>query len=107
MESDKEGKKRQEEAWLKELWELHGEMVKLDQEISDWKRMRVEKAMRSGELLIEIKNSLKPGKWTPWVEKNLPYSLRTAQRYMKLFVKKGDKNDNLSFLGLSYSSFHR
>lgn len=45
-------------------------------------------AIKVGELLFEQKRLIKYGKFSHWVIDNLTFSLRTAQRYMKLFLYK-------------------
>lgn len=43
-----------------------------------------EHAIKCGELLMEAKAGLEHGRWLPWVQKNCPFSERTAQAYMRL-----------------------
>lgn len=45
-------------------------------------------AIRIGELLFEQKKLIKYGEFSSWTKDNLPFSIRTAQRYMKLFQYK-------------------
>lgn len=45
-------------------------------------------AIKVGELLFEQKRLIKYGKFSHWARENLTFSLRTAQRYMKLFLYK-------------------
>lgn len=60
---------------------LHNEIVQsLARSLSD--------AFRIGELLFEQKGLMEHGKFTSWVKVKLPFSVRTAQRYMKLFQYK-------------------
>jgi hypothetical protein len=73
------------------------EILKLHYEILDSVKMNVEKAIHIGELLISIKRELGHGKWGDWVEENLPFTPRTAERYMSL---TRIKNDNVSDLSL-------
>lgn len=41
-------------------------------------------AKKAGELLVKAKKNLLHGEWGTWVEQNLPFSIRTAQLYMKI-----------------------
>jgi hypothetical protein len=41
-------------------------------------------ARRAGELLAEAKEHCGHGKWLPWLEANVEFTPRTAQRYMRL-----------------------
>ncbi|QOI45231.1 DUF3102 domain-containing protein (plasmid) [Leptospira interrogans serovar Canicola] len=48
----------------------------------------IRNAIKIGELLIEKKSMLGHGKFIPWIATNLPFSERTAQRYIKLFENR-------------------
>lgn len=48
----------------------------------------IRNAIKIGELLIEKKSMLGHGKFIPWIAANLPFSERTAQRYIKLFENR-------------------
>jgi len=41
-------------------------------------------------LLVNIKNKLPHGQWEPWAQKNLPFSLPTAWRWIKLFENRNE-----------------
>jgi hypothetical protein len=59
--------------------------------------------MRVGELLVQQKQKLPHGEFTKWVEENLPFCVRTAQNYMKVFRNnKQLKNENVSLLSNAY-----
>ena len=45
----------------------------------------LEKLSEIGRLLSEQKENTEHGKFTEWVEKNLPFGIRQAQKYMRLF----------------------
>ncbi len=47
-------------------------------------RCAVKHAQRAGGLLIEAKEHIEHGKWTAWIHRNLPFSERTAQGYMRV-----------------------
>src|SRR6266851_2909858 len=44
----------------------------------------IEKGGKAGELLLQAKEQAGLNNWEKWVADNLPFSLRTAQVYMKL-----------------------
>ncbi len=58
-----------------------------------------EKAIETGRLLIEAKKRFRHGDWEEYVAQTFPFTMRTAQRYMraaKQSLRPG--NDSLSFL---------
>jgi hypothetical protein len=72
---------------------LHGEVIAAA-------RTTVAKAIEIGEILANKKKELGHGNWLPWV-KLLPFSYRTAERYMGIFERQ-DKLDNVSNLSEAY-----
>lgn len=44
----------------------------------------VRSAIKIGQLLKEVKASLKHGEWEPWLRDNVDYSISKAQRFMKM-----------------------
>ena len=57
--------------------QLHNSILtKLEESLAD--------AITIGGLLFEQKKLVKHGQFTKWVKENLPFKIRTAQRYMKL-----------------------
>lgn len=85
-----EEKLTQEYERLAELLSLHNQMEGLDRAITDKISLRRQMAIRSGELLIDQRKLLK-GKFVKWVQEKLPYTIRTAQRYINRAQGKGDK----------------
>lgn len=57
--------------------------------------------IETGRLLAEAKSKIEHGRWTPWVEENLPISIRTAQTLMTIAERFGTKNEKISFLPAS------
>jgi hypothetical protein len=62
-------------------------------------------AIKVGELLLQKKQSLKHGEWLPWCKRNLPFTERTAQRYILAWknrevAKEAYENEHLSMRGL-------
>lgn len=45
-------------------------------------------AKKAGELLLEVKNSLKHGQFQQWIEENCSCGVRQAQRYMNVALDK-------------------
>ena len=85
-----------EEIKVKEIIELHAEII-------DHFSAGLEKAIRIGELLIEQKNMLGHGEFISWIEKNLPFTDRTARNYMRLHRNKNEiKTENVSDLNSAY-----
>ncbi len=68
---------------VKEIRQLHAE-------IGEALRTTLPKAIRVGELLAAQKAELKHGEWIPWLEKNCPFSERTAQDYMRFHARRAD-----------------
>src|SRR3954449_6668344 len=54
-----------------------------------------------GRELRKIKKTLPHGLFEPWIEAEFGWSLRTAQRYMRLVEAFGPKSDSLSLMATS------
>ena len=79
------------------------EIVSLHQEIMGHLKQSLEKAIKIGQLLMEQKESLKHGEFTPWLEGNIPFTDRTARNYMRLFRERDRiKTESVSDLGDAY-----
>lgn len=79
------------------------EIASLHSEIVGHLRQSLEKAMRIGELLAEQKASMAHGKFTPWIEENLPFTDRTARNYMRLYKERDRfKTETVSDLKSAY-----
>lgn len=48
----------------------------------------LELAIEVGEHLSEQKEAMDHGTFTPWIEESLPFSIRTAQNYIKIAARK-------------------
>jgi len=80
------------------------QILKLHGEILDAARTSLPKAIKIGELLAGIKNKLEHGQWLPWIQKNLSFSERTAQNYLRFFEEKDRlKNAAIADFPLSVS----
>jgi hypothetical protein len=83
-------------AEIKEIQQLHSEILEAT-------RTNLPKAIRIGELLAGIKVGLEHGQWLPWLAANLPFSARTAARYVTCFENRDRlKLDNVSDLTGAY-----
>lgn len=78
--------------------ERREEILRLHDEIHSSWGMCLQKAIRIGQLLKETKALLAHGSWINWIEANMPFSIRAAERYMSLTKVK---IDNLADLNLS------
>jgi len=48
----------------------------------------IQKAIRVGELLVQLKIRVGHGNWRRWIEGNLKFSHRTARRYLYIFQNR-------------------
>jgi hypothetical protein len=79
----------------REIKALHGELEGLY-------KTSLKKVLRVGELLIETKEYLPHGHFCRWIKNALPFTDRTARRYMRLFDEKDLlKSDKMSDLGVT------
>jgi hypothetical protein len=80
------------------------EITRLHNEIRQHAETMLLKAYRIGELLVEQKQKMQHGQFTQWVTDHWPFSVRTAQNYMKVFLNKDQlKNENVSLLSDAYN----
>lgn len=73
------------------LRELHSEILGACQTV-------LSKAIEAGGILHDVKAGLPHGEFTSWVERNAGFSVRTAQRYMKIHDNRDQINDSVSLL---------
>jgi len=79
------------------------EIVRLHGEIEGYYKASLERAIRIGELLVEQKEALPHGQWGPWVAEHLPFTERTASRYMRLHTERDRlESDSVSDLTIAY-----
>jgi hypothetical protein len=69
---------------------LAEEILNLHSEILSAAHVSLEKAIRIGELLTEVKAKLKHGEWLPWIETNLAFGRATAANYMRVWERRGE-----------------
>jgi len=76
--------------------ELHGQLVATVKTTFD-------QAIEIGQLLIEQKAELPHGQWGEWVNENLPFTVRTASSYMKVYRNRNHlKSETVSDLTSAY-----
>jgi len=78
------------------------ELLKLLGEMEEILKMTLPKAIRVGELLTHIKDSLPYGSWGKWCKENLPITERNANRLMNYYKYRDQlpSSDILSELSL-------
>jgi len=64
------------------------QIIQLHNEIEASEKVNLGKAYSIGELLLETKKRIKHGHFGSWMAEYLPFSKRTAQNYMKLFLHR-------------------
>ena len=85
-----------EKSRTEEIKDLHGKFVEVYKKTLDY-------GIRIGELLKQQKSDLKHGQFGPWIEENLPFTIRTAQSYMKLYRERDWlKSETVSHLTDAY-----
>ena len=79
------------------------EIKTLHDEIAGHFKQSLEKAIRIGQLLSEQKAELPHGKFTGWINSNLPFTDRTARNYMRLYSNQDKlKTETVSDLTEGY-----
>ncbi|MDZ4688158.1 MAG: DUF3102 domain-containing protein [Planctomycetaceae bacterium] len=79
------------------------EIVQLHGEIEQALRTSLDKAMRIGELLADVKATLPHGQFGTWCDQHLPFTARTATNYMRLHKNRDRlKSETVSDLGAAY-----
>jgi len=79
------------------------EITRLHGEIESSLNRSVERAIRIGELLLAEKQRLGHGKFLPWIKSSLPFTERTAQKYMQVYSGQADlKCESGSYLTDAY-----
>jgi hypothetical protein len=87
---------KSEASSLRQIKKLHGSILHAA-------RTSLNSAIRIGELLDQIRLNIPHGQWLPWIQKNLPFSERTAQNYIRCFAQKDRlKNANVADLSGAY-----
>jgi len=61
------------------------EINQLHKEIRQGFYDAVNKGIRIGELLVQEKAKLKHGEWMDWIDKNLDFGIKQADKYMQIF----------------------
>ncbi|WP_061232527.1 DUF3102 domain-containing protein [Leptospira noguchii] len=71
------------------------ELNRLHQSILTAGKNMVRFAIEAGEILTKKKDELEHGEFIPWVENNLNFKIRTAQRYMRIYEKRDQINASM------------
>lgn len=66
------------------------QIVSLHNELEALLNKSLDNMIRLGELLTEVKAELPHGEFTGWIEENLPFTPRTARRYMKVYNHRAE-----------------
>lgn len=74
---------------IEEIRRLHGANI-------ERARQAVGNGIRIGEILTQIKAVLRHGTWIDWVESNLPFGLRQAQKYISVYDRRDQIKNELS-----------
>ncbi len=88
--------------------DVKDEILKLHSEIENQMIDTLGKACRIGQLLDEQKKSLKHGSFIPWIQNNLSFDERMAQKYISIYANRKEIQDQLdantkriSYLGIN------
>ena len=80
----------------------------LYREVSENLQDSLQKLFEIGKILNEEKQNLPHGKFTEWVETNLPFGIRQAQKYMRLnelnsqgLIEENSKANSSSLLSIN------
>ena len=65
------------------LRELHGSIMQ-------HARMTLANAIEAGDTLMRVKAGLAHGQWLPWLKANVPFSDRTAEKYMRCYERRAE-----------------
>ncbi len=63
-------------------------IIQFHREIQKFEKVNLEKAYSIGELLLEQKKRIRHGQFGRWMDKFLPFTRRTCQNYMNLFLRR-------------------
>lgn len=83
---------------------IEGQLHKLQElhiEINSLAIQTLHKALKAGEILICIKKSRNKD-WQKWSQTNLPFSLSTAKRYMRVYKKRNEIPQNINNMTEAY-----
>ena len=81
------------------------EITRLHNEVNTLFTSGLEKAIRIGFLLEEQKKSMAHGKFTSWIDHNLPFKERTARNYMRLYRNRDEiKRQGIASLNVAYQA---
>jgi len=71
-----------------EINALHNELNGIKKTVSELAKTVLEKAIQIGDLLTANKKAIPPGNWLKWIDKNLDFGCRQAQKYITIFERR-------------------
>ncbi|XDD52529.1 DUF3102 domain-containing protein (plasmid) [Leptospira sp. WS92.C1] len=77
--------KSSDETSILQVDKVADELNQLHQSILTAGKNMIRFAIEAGELLVKKREELKHGEYTQWIENNLTFKIRTAQRYTKVY----------------------
>lgn len=81
------------------------EIEQLHAQFQDYLKKSLEIAIRIGELLHQQKLLMVHGTFTHWAERHLPFTLRTAQNYMRLYAyREALSQKNITTINEAYAA---
>jgi hypothetical protein len=79
------------------------EITSLHNDIKNLMEKTLQNAIQIGSMLVSVKEKIQHGSFIDWIENNLPFTVRTAQRYMTIFYKKEElKASGVTLLSEAY-----
>jgi hypothetical protein len=83
-------------AAVKEIKKLHGAIIHAA-------KTSLDSAIRIGELLTKARAKVQHGEWESWAEKHLPFDVRTARNYLRVYEGRDRlKTETVSDLTTAY-----
>ncbi len=82
------GKKTLFPTTIEEKEKVLSEMISIYNKILSPPKVVLVSALRLGEMLSKKKEELEYGNWEDFIDKNLPFTIRTAQHYLSLYNNK-------------------
>lgn len=107
--------KAESEAATANAAKLNGTLTGITKELARLHRENLQAAcatvtrgIRCGEILYSAKDQVEHGAWLPWLREHAPFSVRTAQNYMRCYEQRDElKTQRISHLNRAYSFLRR
>lgn len=65
-------------------------IIKLHNDIVDSAKNTIAMVIEIGEDLVRVKEELPHGSFTAWIDQNMPFKIRTAQNYMRVYLNNDE-----------------